>query len=145
VPLPALSGPGAGFAVGTWLFVVVPVALFATMALWLTVVAHGGGRAALCCAVAAVATLPVYRVGLTLPLAGAALVLGRGTPEDDPAHVRAGVWAMVLAAGVVLGTAVQVALDAVGADTLAAESAVFSGASRRAGSPRGWPGRRCRR
>jgi hypothetical protein len=104
----------SGFATATLLFVVAPVTLATTMALWLTVVARGGGRAGLGCAAAAAVSLLAYRVGFTVPLAAAALVLGRAVPSEDPDHERAGLLGLALAGAVLLAVAALVVLEVFG-------------------------------
>ena len=93
--------------------VVAPVALLTTAVLWLTVVARGGARAALLCAAASVLTLPVYPLGVTLPLAGAAIVLGRSMPEIDPERSRSGLVAMVVGMLVLLAVGYLTTVHAV--------------------------------
>jgi hypothetical protein len=86
----------------TWCYLCIPVAVLSTVVLFGSVVPGGGSRAALVAAAAGFVSLPLFRLGLTVPLAGAAMVMARDAPlREENANRRALV--ALLAALVTLG------------------------------------------
>jgi hypothetical protein len=99
--LPGLTAPDLGID-PTWYYLCIPIAVVSTVALFGWVVPGGGSRAALIAAGAAVASLAVFRLGITVPLAGAALVMARDVPVREEGGNRRAL-AALLAALLALG------------------------------------------
>jgi hypothetical protein len=99
--LPGLTTPDLGVD-PTWYYLSVPIAIASTVALFGWVVPNGGSRAALITAGLGVISLPLFRLGLTVPLAAAALVMARGVPIREEGGNRRALVAM-LAAFLTLG------------------------------------------
>jgi hypothetical protein len=99
--LPGLTAPDLGID-STWFYLSVPIAVITTVVLFGWVVPRGGSRAALISAAAALLSLALFRIGVTVPLAAAAMVMARDVPVREEGANR---WALVamLAAMVTLG------------------------------------------
>jgi hypothetical protein len=85
-----------GFDVATWLYVPVPVAVVATLVLFGRVVPRADSRVALALALLGLASLLLFRLGVTLPLAGAAMVVARDVPTREVGRDRQALGVLVL-------------------------------------------------
>lgn len=80
----------------SWLILTVPITLVSTAVLFGIIVPRADARTAVLLAVAAVVSLLIFRLGVTLPLAGAAMVIARDVPLREPDQTRKAVVALVL-------------------------------------------------
>jgi hypothetical protein len=80
----------------SWLFITVPITLVSTAVLFGVIVPRADARTAVLLAVVAVVSLLAFRFGVTLPLAGAAMVIARDVPLREPDQTRKAVLALVL-------------------------------------------------
>jgi hypothetical protein len=94
--VPALTTP-AGFDLATWLFVPVPFAVVSTLLVFLWVLPRVGSRGALVLGLLALASLLVFRLGVTLPLAAGAMVAARDVPDREEGQDRLAFGVLVLA------------------------------------------------
>ncbi len=81
----------------SWLFVTVPITLVSTGVLFGYIVPRADSRTAVFLAVAAAVSLVVFRFGVTVPLAGAAMVVARDVPTREPDQTRRAVIALIIA------------------------------------------------
>jgi hypothetical protein len=90
--------PGQTTAEGlsaSWLFITVPITLISTAVLFGVIVPRADARTAVLLAVVAVVSLLAFRFGVTIPLAGAAMVIARDVPLREPDQTRKAVLALV--------------------------------------------------
>jgi hypothetical protein len=115
--LAALPGQTSSDAIPTsWLYVTIPITLASTAVLFGIIVPRADARTAVALAVTAALSLVVFRFGITVPLAGAAMVIARDVPLREPDQTRKAVVALVLAIvtlGVVAWFALVDAFDAI--------------------------------
>jgi|SRR5215207_2899742 len=96
--LAALPGQTTSDAIPpTWLFLTVPITLVSTGVLFGVVVPRADARTAVLLAITAAVSLLVFRVGVTVPLAGAAMVVARDVPTREPDESRRAVFALLVA------------------------------------------------
>jgi hypothetical protein len=81
---------------GSWFFITVPITVVGTAVLFGIIVPRADAKTAVLLAALAVVSLLVFRFGVTLPLAGAAMVIARDVPAREPASTRPAVLALVL-------------------------------------------------
>ncbi len=87
--LPGLTAPDLDID-STWFYLSIPIAVLSTVVLFGAVVPGGGSRAALVTAAAAFVSLVLFRLGVTVPLAAAAMVMARDAPSrEEGANRRA--------------------------------------------------------
>jgi hypothetical protein len=95
--LAALPGQTTSDAIPpSWLFVTLPITIVSTAVLFGFIVPRGDARTAVLLAVVALGSLVIFRFGITIPLAGAAMVIARDVPIREPDQTRKGVVALVL-------------------------------------------------
>jgi hypothetical protein len=80
----------------SWLFITVPVTVVSSAVLFSIIVPRADARTAILLAAAAVVSLLVFRFGVTVPLAGAAMVVARDAPAREPASTRAALVSLIL-------------------------------------------------
>jgi hypothetical protein len=94
--LPGLTSPDLGID-PTWYYLSVPIAIALTVVLFGWVVPGGGSRAAVIAAGLGVLSLALFRLGLTVPLVAAALVMARDVPLREEGGNRRALLAMLVA------------------------------------------------
>jgi hypothetical protein len=95
--LAALPGQTTSDAIpASWLVVTVPITLVSSAVLFGVIVPRGDALTAVLLAAVAVVSLVVFRFGITVPLAGAALVIARDVPTREPDQTRKAVVALIL-------------------------------------------------
>jgi Voltage-dependent anion channel len=81
----------------SWLVFTVPITVASTAVLFGVIVPRADARTAVLLAVVAAVSLLVFRFGVTLPLAAAAMVIARDVPSREPDESRRAVLALVVA------------------------------------------------
>lgn len=114
--LAALPGQTTSDAIPpSWLVVTVPITLVSTAVLFGVIVPRAKALTALLLAGLAVVSLVVFRFGITVPLAGAAMVIARDVPTREPDQTRRAVVALILSMLTLAAVAWFALVDAFGA------------------------------